>query len=249
MSNYSTVKEWDVKRTDELSRIYKPCVELTDAYAELVCEIVNVVGSTKPKSLQDSVVRDLLADVFDALHESRRVILTGKCSIAYPLARRAYESLSLLTICILDPKMAEKWNGGAEISNSEVRRELAKHPQGETEDSTKKVYKFFCLGTHPNRDLIPRNFLGEGNQFVLGAVARPNLVLVTDYCTIHLRMWFWFTASLLHLYCDDVDAAKPDFGKRYMRVAEAAQKLQAELERNFDRLLSEEKTRLGQTSP
>jgi hypothetical protein len=95
-----------------------------------------------------------------------------------------------MVLCVLDSKFAMKWNSGHEIPNSVVRRELAKHPFGETEESTKRLYKVFGVGTHPNRDLIPHRFLGEGNQFVLGAVSKPSLALVTDYCTIHLRMWF-----------------------------------------------------------
>src|SRR5437016_1527151 len=99
--NYCTVQEWDKKRSIDLARTYKPYVQVTDAYAELVCQIVGVIGVEKTKSVQDVVVRDLLADTFDALHEARRIILTGKCGVAYPLARRAYESLSLLTLCTL----------------------------------------------------------------------------------------------------------------------------------------------------
>jgi hypothetical protein len=79
----------------------KPYIRATDAYADLVCEIVDVIGTVKPDDLQDIFVRDLLADVFDSLHEARRIILTGKCNIAYPLARRVYECLSLLVACIL----------------------------------------------------------------------------------------------------------------------------------------------------
>jgi hypothetical protein len=238
--NYSIIQEWDATRTTELSRKYRPYVQITDAYANLVCEIVGVLGTNKPKSVQDVVVRDLAADTFDALHEARRVILTGKCSIAYPLARRVYESLSLMTLCILDSKLGTKWDSGIEIPNSEVRRELAKHQFGEPEEHTKRLYRFFCLGTHPNRALIPRRFLGEGNQFVLGAIPKPSLTLITEYCMIHLRMWFWYASGLLHLYCDLIDAVKPDFGSRYLRVADAAQKLQAELKQNFQRLLKEE---------
>src|SRR5438105_15147977 len=70
--NYSTVQEWEAKRTVELSRIYSPYVRVTDAYADLVCEIVDVIGKKKPKSVQDVVVRDLLGDIFDALYEARR---------------------------------------------------------------------------------------------------------------------------------------------------------------------------------
>jgi hypothetical protein len=86
---FATIQEWDAKRTAELSEKYKPYIQITDAYADLVCETVRIIGDFKPKSVQDIVVRDLAADVFDALHESRKVILTGKCNTAYPLGRRA----------------------------------------------------------------------------------------------------------------------------------------------------------------
>lgn len=219
----------------------KPYVRITDEYADLICEIVDVIGSVKPDDLQDVVVRDLLADVFDSLHEARRIILTGKCSVAYPVARRVYESLSLMVACNFSSAFASRWHSGKEIPNADVRRELARHPLGEAEESTNKLYKFFCLGTHPNRDLVPRRFLGEGNQFVLGAVGVPSLFLVAEYCMIHLRMWFWFTAVLSHRYHTHVDEVSPNFGERYLRTADVAQKVQGELDRHSRRLLQEEK--------
>lgn len=118
--NYTTVCESDEKRTKELSGKLKPYIEVTGTYVELVCEIVDVIGTVKPSSTQDIVVRDLLADIFDALHEARRIILTGKCSIAYPVARRVYESLSLMVLCILDASIAAKWQSETEIPNCEV---------------------------------------------------------------------------------------------------------------------------------
>jgi hypothetical protein len=246
--NCAMVLDWDEERTRELSRMFKPYLQVTDAYADLVCEIVDVIGSEKPSCIQDIVVRDLLADVFDSLVEARRIILTGKCSTAYPVARRVYESLSLMVLCALDPKMADKWHSGREIQNAKVRQELAKHPLGEKQDATSKLYKLFSLGSHPNRGLIPRRFLGEGNGFTLGSVGAPSLALVTEYCTIHLRMWFWFVATLLHYYQRLVDAARADFGKRYLQVAHMAQELLPELDRNYERLLREEQARQDKTS-
>jgi hypothetical protein len=243
--NYSTVVEWDSKRTVELSEKYKVYVQVTDAYADLVCEIVNVLGAKKPKSVQDLVVRDLAADVFDALHESRGIILKGKCDMAYPLARRAYESLSLMVLCALDVSFAVKWQSGVEISNGTVRRELAKHPFGETEESTKQLYKFFSSAAHPNRSMIPHRFLGEGNQFVLGAVPQPSLALVTDYCLKHLSMWFWFAAFLGYFYDDHIRAERQDFGNRYLKVAETAQWLAEQLTENFNRLLKVEQEEIA----
>lgn len=227
--------------------MFSPYIALTDSYAELVCEITDVLGTHQPNSVQDTVIRDLLADVFDALHEARRIIMTGKCSVAYPVARRVYESLSLLVLCILDSRFATKWHSRGKISNGDVRRELAKHPLGETQESTKELHDFFCLGTHPNRDLIPGRGLGEGNQFTLGAVIKPSLALVTEYCMIHLRMWFWFTAVLLHRHHLLVVAAKPDIGNRYLSVARSAQNLQTELECHWKRLLREEQSQHNAT--
>jgi len=130
-----------------------------------------------------------------------------------------------MVLCVLDGKCAEKWQTGVEIKNAEVRRELAKYPFGETEESTKYLYKFYSSGTHTNRDFIPRRFLGEGNQFVLGSIPKPSIALVTDYCTNHLRMWFWFTAILLYFFRDVDHLSQPEFGKRYLHVAEVAQHL------------------------
>lgn len=53
-------------------------------------------------------------------------------------------------------------------------------------------------------------------------------------------MWFWFTVMLLHYYQRLVEAAKPDFGARYLHVADRAQRLQAELDGNYERLSREE---------
>lgn len=231
--NYATVVEWDKVRTAELSEQYGAYIQVTDEYADLICEIVNVIGTKEPKSVQDKVVRDLAADVFDALHESRQIILKGKCDMAYPLARRAYESLSLMVLCALDAKYASKWQSEVEISNREVRRELAKHPFGETEESTKQLYKFFSSAAHPNRATVPHRYLGEGNQFVLGAVAVPSLAMVTDYCLKHLAMWFWFAAFLAFFYCKEIDSDRPDFGKRYLKIAETAEWLAQPTDREF----------------
>jgi hypothetical protein len=243
------VQEWDVRRTASLSKTLHPYIQVTDAYADLICEIVDVLGTERPSSIEEIVVRDLLADVFDSLHEARRIILTGKCSTAYPTARRVYESMSLLALCVFDPSVAKQWQSGKQISNSEVRRGLAKQILGEEEHATKELYNFFSLGAHPNRDLIPGRYLGEGNQFTLGAIMVPSLALVVQYCAIHLSMWFWFTATTLHKFHMLVDAAKPDLGQRYLQVARAAQQLQPELRRNYDRLLKEEREHHAKKGP
>jgi hypothetical protein len=131
--------------------------------------IINHLGKINPVDNQDVALRDLMADTFDFLYEARHLIIRGKAEIAYPLARRAYESLSLLVACHLEPKLAARWMGNKRVSNEDVRRVLAKHPKGETENATRELYKSFSNISHPNRDAVAYRFLGEGNEFVLTA--------------------------------------------------------------------------------
>lgn len=81
--NYATVIEWDEKRTREFSGMLKPYLKVIDAYADLVCEIVDVIGTEKPVSTQDIVVRDLLADV--SMHLSKRAESYSPVSAARPI--------------------------------------------------------------------------------------------------------------------------------------------------------------------
>jgi len=158
-----------------------------------------ILGEQEPESVQDAVVRDLMADVFDFLFESRLFILKGQTLVAFPLARRAYESMSLLHWCALDSKAAENWDKGKKVSNQDVRKALAAHTMGEPEDKLRELYKFFCEVTHPNREMITFRGLGEGNTYVFGSIGAPNLIAVADYCMKHLELWFWLcpTVALL----------------------------------------------------
>jgi hypothetical protein len=107
-----------------------PYVQVTDRYAQLVARLVLFLGQAPPKYDQDRVIRDLLADVFDFLYESTPLILSGKLLVAYPLARRAYESLSLMHLCAVDAKWATKWQSGKQIGNADVRKALGGHSMG-----------------------------------------------------------------------------------------------------------------------
>ncbi|MGA2403134.1 MAG: hypothetical protein ABSG91_15750, partial [Syntrophobacteraceae bacterium] len=82
------------RRKDLLSQL-QPVVSITDSYGSLIARAVFALGKVPPKSRQDAVVRDLIADVFDFLYEWRRPLFEGRFHVAFPLARRAYESLSL----------------------------------------------------------------------------------------------------------------------------------------------------------
>jgi len=158
-------------RLQEISEMLQPYINATDSYARSVARLTNLLGHITPVDTQDRVIRDLMADVFDFLYEARDLIVGGKLFIAYPLARRAYESLSLLHLCAINASWAEKWERGKKIENADVRKQLAKHPMGEPESEMKELYDFFCTATHPNRELVAARRLGEGNEFVLGMMA------------------------------------------------------------------------------
>lgn len=222
-SLYEQLPTFARQRNDEITEMAKPYITVTDSYARLIARVTFMLGHMKPTSTQDRVIRDLMADVFDFLYEARVLILQGKLAVAYPLARRAYESLSLLHLFSIDSKWAEKWDQGKKIENQDVRRQLAKHPHGEPEEELRALYKFFSLAAHPNRDLVADRLLGDGNEFVLGVIGVPELVLIVDYCTRHLGLWFWFAATITYFYREQISAIDPSYGVGYLETAREAQ--------------------------
>lgn len=239
--HYDELVKYASARRVEISAMAGPYIKITDRYGRLISRLVLMLGSKEPVNTQDIVIRDLMADIFDCLYESRSLILEGKLNISFPIGRRAYEALSLLHLCALDESWAEKWSKGKRIGNADIRKALAAHPMGEPEQEMKDLYNFFCSATHPNRELIPRRFLGEGNEFVLGVIGVPDLVMVSDYCIKNLEMWFWLTATVTYFYRETVNAADRGYFETYSQSAREAQKVKAWLVENFNRLLIEEK--------
>ncbi len=237
--SYEKLAEYAGTRTKEISGMVGPYIEITDKYGQLVSQIVEILGSEKPQHAQDIVIRDLMAEVFDFLYESRPLILAGKLNVAYPIARRAYESLSLLHVCTLNKSWAQKWHDGKKIGNAEIRRELENHPRGESEENLKQLYTFFCLATHPNRETIARRFLGEGNKYVLGVIGKPDLVILADYCIKTLEMWFWLTATVTYYYHKVIAKHDKTYFDTYMKAAEDAKKVNQWLVENYNNLLKE----------
>jgi len=236
---YSTLPEYEASRFKELSQMLAPYVEITDDYRELICRVILILGRVSPVDIRDKVVRDLTADVFDFMYESRNLVLRNKCEPAYLLMRRAYESLSLLTLCCLDQGYAQKWHSGGVIANAEIRKELAKHPLGEAEQATRELYRFLSSAGHPNRDFVGERFLGEGNEFVLAPYTFPPLILITEYCIKLLSLWFWFAATISYHYRDSIAAYDTNYGQSYMATAERAKKIADSLVENLNRLLRE----------
>jgi hypothetical protein len=248
-TQYAALAGYAEIRQMELSHLLQPYTAATDRYGVLFCEVILILGKSPPKTPIDRALRDLIADVFDFLYEARTLILKGKLDIAYPLARRAYESLSLMVACHLDPKLAERWIAGKQIDNERVRRLLAKHPFGEGEEQTREFYKFFSRFSHPNRDMMAQRFLGEGNEFALGSIGRPSLVMLADYALKTLNLWFWFGAFVHFVYLGVLRGANPTFGKDYDEAAKVAQQVAPWLSEQFNRTLAQEQAEMQGEAP
>ena len=238
--HFSELADYAALRTRELSPMLQPYIETTDRYGVLLCRVTLILGKTPPHSKQEAALRDLMADVFDFLYEARLLIVKGKVDIAYPLARRAYESLSLMVACFLDAKLAARWIAGKKIGNAEVRKLLARHPAGESEQLTRELYGFFSQAAHPNRELVACRFLGEGNEFVLGSIGRPSLAMLADYALKTLNLWFWFGAFISFVYLPVLARADPDFKDDYDAAAKMAQDVAPWLTEQFNRTLTQE---------
>jgi hypothetical protein len=144
---------------------------------------------------------------------------------------------------------AEGKNAGKQVGNAEVRRVLAANPMGEKEAQTRELYDFFSKTTHPNRTHMAYRLLGEGNEFVLGAIGRPSLALLADYALKTLNLWVWFAAFLMFTYRDLLSQGKPGLLKTYNDAAEAAKPITAWLHDQFNRVLAEEQDEMRKHGP
>jgi hypothetical protein len=181
---YANLAHYTEVRTREISGMLQPYIEVTDGYGQLIARLTRFLGHIKPRDVQDRVIRNLMAEVFDCLYEARVFILSGKSSMAYTLSRRAYEFLSLLALCTFESSWAERWERGKKISNEQIRKQLAKHKMGEAEEVTKQLYNDFCDVTHPNRDFVPNRLLGEGNLSPLVPVSTAALRVCQRAATV-----------------------------------------------------------------
>ena len=236
---YQKLIEYADHRSREISAMLTPYKEVTERYGALLCRISLHLAKREPASIQDAVIRDLMADVFDFLFESRHFIFKGQPLLAFPLARRAYESLSLMHWCVCDSEAAEAWHGGKRFNNTEVRSALSAQPMGETEERLRDLYNFFCRTTHPNREMIPFRGLGEGNRFVFGSIGMPNLIELVDYCIKHLEMWFWFCPVAVWHYKEIIFPNDFTFQDDHNSIRDEAQSVTKWLVDQYNHLLEE----------
>jgi hypothetical protein len=238
-TQYAALVDFSEMRRRELLPLLEPYTRVADQYGELVCRIILILGQVPPKTTLDSVTRDLAADVFDFLHEARTLIERGMPHIAYPLARRAFESLCLVVASNQDEAVALRWQSGVEVKFYKLRDIFSTHPLGESKVTLKDTYSFFSEATHPRRGLVAERHLGDGNAFVLGAIGSPELILLADYCIITLSLWFWFGAFLRWTYREILAQRDTSLPQAYHEAATNAEAAKKWLREQHDRLLTE----------
>lgn len=249
VEEYHRLSEYAKIRFSELSKIFQDDIKVLMEYEELICRVTVILGSFPPKDVTDRSIRDLFADIFDFLYISRRLILGGYASTAFPLLRRAFESISLMEYFILLPNKAIKWDKGKQISNAEIRKFLDSHSMGESEKAMKDFYVFFSGATHPNREYIPIRFLGEKNKFVLGAIGVPDLLGIADYMYRLINLWFWFAALISYQYKEIIHSADKRYGTDYMKVANEAKRVSEDLLRSQHELWEKEHDKSSKPAP
>jgi hypothetical protein len=116
---------------------------------------------------------------------------------------------------------------------------------GEKELQTRELFDFFSKTTHPNRSHVAHRFLGEGNEFVLGAIGRPSLAMLADYALKTLSLWFWFAAFLIFTYREVLSKAEPELLVAYEDAASAAKPIAAWLREQFNRVLCRGQAEMG----
>ncbi len=237
--HYDLLPEYAATREKESSEMFRPFIEATDKFGKLISRLIYLLGDSAPVGAQEAVIRDVAADIFDFLYNSRSSILSGELHVAYPLMRRSFESLCLLHACILHKDIAEKWQGGKKFENRDLRKILAEHPMGEAEVHLKEMYGFFSRATHPNREMLAGRRLGEGNRWVLGAISMPEPVVMVDHCMKVLEMWFWLCASVTHHYKKRLTKGHRDYMHLYYEAVDFEKKVYEWLVGQFNRLLPE----------
>lgn len=222
-TEYDSLLKYEQSRFRELSEVYSDVLKLIQDYERLVCRMTTMLGHSPPKKRLDRCLRDLMCDAFDVLYKVKEIILHNYYPLGFPLLRRAYETICLIHYFELAPEKVEKWENGHQFDNKEIRKFLDSHPMGETEGGLRATYKQFCSGTHVNRDFIPSRFLGEGNEFTLGAIAPTDHSVTSEYLEETVKLWYWFVALIAFHYKELFSSLDPGFGKDYLEVANQAE--------------------------
>lgn len=233
-----------LEKETALSETFKAYVRIFSRYEALACQLTLQLGDHPPASEVDRACRDLFADTFDSLYVARRLVLRHYASSAFPLIRRAFETICLMEYFPHAPDRAKAWLRDEEIKNVEIRKFL-EALGSESGDGLKAVYKFLAGGAHPTRSFIPKRLLGDGNRFVLGSIMPLMYSGVSEYVLESLRTWFWYMAVANFTFMSMSLPVNSVYCDEYMSTAEEAQRAIKRLAQQMPRIVAEDRAQLA----
>lgn len=237
LSDMDEVKELRIR---ELSKMFSPHFSSLNNYQVYIMHLVVFLGNHKPNDERDRTIRNLLADCNDMIESIASSLKEGKYNVASTLTRRLYEDISLANAFILNPGLHDRWHSGEEIKNQEVREVLDKSELGADIESTRYLYGSLSDLSHPSRVAIMDRFLGEGAEFSLGGYPTPSVYHVAEALVQCLSLVFWLCAAISFFFKPLIYKHNPELVDLYKFAAEHAQKVNGQLHKELDRLLSEE---------
>ncbi|POT26941.1 hypothetical protein C3433_10725 [Citrobacter freundii] len=227
-------------RINELSKMFSPHFSSLRNYQVFIMHLVIFLGDHKPVDDRDRTIRNLVADCYDMIDPIASNLKEGKYNVASTLTRRLYEDTSLVNAFILNVDLHNRWHSGEEIQNREVREELDKSKLGADIESTKHLYGLLSDLSHPSRVAIMDRFLGEGVDFTLGGYLTPSVYHIAEALVQSVSMMFWLCATVALFYKPLITKHNPELMELYKFAAEHAQKVNGQLHKELDRLLTEE---------
>lgn len=237
LSDMDEVKELRIR---ELSKMFSPHFSSLKNYQVFIMHLVIFLGAHKPVDDRDRTIRNLLADCNDMLDPIASSLKEGKYNVASTLTRRLYEDVSLANAFMLNVELHNRWYSGEEIKNQEVREELNKSKLGADIESTRYLYGSLSDLSHPSRVAIMDRFLGEGVEFSLGGYTTPSVYHIAETLVQCLSLVFWLSATIAFFYKPLIHKHNPELIELYKFASEHAQKVNNQLHKELDRLLSEE---------
>lgn len=197
---YAELPQIESERRGAIEEIFADEFAFIDDCLALAAKQVEMLGKLRPSKVEDVAMRDLNCDSFEFLYEARRVVAENRPSVVFPLMRRAFESVSLSHLLMVKPALALKWSKGRAFSNGEVRKHLESAPMTESVIQLREFYGHFSQGTHPNRSHLPYLFLGEGNEFTLGAIPPIDPLILGEHVRRLMEISYWYVGVFLYSY-------------------------------------------------
>lgn len=237
---YAKLPGIEAERRSAIEEIFVDEFAFIDDCLALAARQVEILGDMRPPNIEDVAMRDLSCDAFEFLYEARRVIAENRPSVVFPLMRRAFESVSLCHLFMVKPEFALKWSKGSTLSNSNVRKHLESAPMTESVEQIRQLYGHFSEGTHPNRSHLPYLFLGEGNQFTLGAIPPIDLLVLGDHIRHLLDLCYWYVGVFLYSYRESLpERIGPRFAREFRELTPRIVRLRSALHEQLVRLREE----------